>query len=82
MSIFCVFSDGRIVDCSDKEFKYYEDVPKIFEFLKEKNIKIALTTCTPKTREANQLINLFGWDKYIDYKAIGYPVFKKDQVVE
>lgn len=61
---------------------YFEVVPKIFELLKEKEVKIAVTSMTREEEPTRQLLKLLGWDKYIAYTEIKFgpskvPLFQK-----
>lgn len=63
---------GQIVDTLGRKIKYFEEVPEILEYLKNQGIKIGVASRTSEIDGANQLLNLFNWNKYISYKEI-YP---------
>ncbi|KAH9418232.1 Magnesium-dependent phosphatase 1 [Dermatophagoides pteronyssinus] len=52
--------------------KYYPEVPAILERLKSLGYRIGIASRTSCTDEANDLLRLFKWDQWIDYKQI-YP---------
>ncbi|KAF5302678.1 hypothetical protein FQA39_LY10174 [Lamprigera yunnana] len=52
--------------------KCYKEVPEVLEKLHQKGYILAVASRTSEIRGANQLIDLFGWDKYFTYKEI-YP---------
>lgn len=61
---------GQIVDSRGRIIKHYEDVPEILEYLKNEGIKIAIASRTVELDGANQLLNLFKWNRFIDFKEI------------
>lgn len=63
---------GQIVDTHGQKIKYYEEVPKILEYLKNEGIKIGVASRTSEIDGANQLLNLFNWNRFISFKEI-YP---------
>lgn len=62
----------NIVDSDGQTVKHYLEVPQVLEFLKNEGIPIAAASRTSEISGANQLLDLFGWDKYFNYKEI-YP---------
>ncbi|KAF5303714.1 hypothetical protein FQR65_LT00858 [Abscondita terminalis] len=63
---------GKVVDSKGATMRHYEDVPDILKSLKEQGYILAVASKTPLGPSAEQLIKLFGWDKYFTYKEI-YP---------
>jgi len=63
---------SKIVDAHGKTIKHYPEVPEVFKFLKTEGIPIAAASRTGEIDGANQLIDLFGWEQYFEYKEI-YP---------
>jgi magnesium-dependent phosphatase 1 len=47
-------------------------VPEVLEYLKNEGISVAAASRTSEIKGANQLLDLFGWNKYFKYKEI-YP---------
>lgn len=64
--------DGKVVDYRGCVIKHYPDIPKILKYLQDKNIGISVASRTGETDGAEQLIQLFGWNKYFQNKQI-YP---------
>ena len=63
---------SEVVDAHGKKIKYYPEVPEVLKSLNDKGYEIGIASRTSETRGANQLLKLFGWDKYIKYTQI-YP---------
>ncbi|KAK4877334.1 hypothetical protein RN001_009840 [Aquatica leii] len=63
---------GAVLDSKGITIKHYEEVPKVLETLKQKGYVLAIASRTPKVNSAQQLIELFDWNKYFTYKEI-YP---------
>ena len=61
-----------IVDAHGQTIRFYKDSPEILKNLSEQGYAIGLASRTSEIKGANQLLNLFGWEKYIKYKEI-YP---------
>ncbi|XP_025202476.1 magnesium-dependent phosphatase 1-like [Melanaphis sacchari] len=61
-----------VLDFTGRKIKHYPDVPQILKFLQDKNIGISVASRTGEIDGAEQLIQLFGWDKYFQNKQI-YP---------
>lgn len=59
--------------------KYYPDIPKVLKYLRDKNIGISVASRTGETDGAEQLIQLFGWNKYFQNKQI-YPGSKDTHI--
>lgn len=55
-----------------QRIRYYNDVPEVLENLSKKGYDIGIASRTSEIEGANQLLDLFGWDKFIKYKEI-YP---------
>lgn len=67
------FRKGKdVVDAHGKKISYYKDSPEILKNLVEEGYEIGVASRTSEIKGANQLLNLFDWDKYIKYKEI-YP---------
>ncbi|XP_060863222.1 magnesium-dependent phosphatase 1-like [Metopolophium dirhodum] len=64
--------DGKVVDSRGYVVQYYPDTPKVLKYLQEKNIGMSVASRTGETDGAEQLIQLFGWNKYFQNKQI-YP---------
>ncbi|KAF7988503.1 hypothetical protein HCN44_001076 [Aphidius gifuensis] len=64
--------DNCVVDAQGKKIKFYPDVPELLKKLKNDGYEIGIASRTSEIKGANQLLKLFDWDKYIDYKEI-YP---------
>lgn len=60
------------MDAHGQTIKHYPEVPEILKFLKDEGIPVAAASRTSEIDGANQLLDLFGWDKYFKYKEI-YP---------
>lgn len=73
------FSDGKVVDCRRIIIEHYPDIPKILKYLQDKNIGISVASRTGETDGAEQLIQLFGWNKYFQNKQI-YPGSKSKHI--
>lgn len=65
-------SNGKIVDCRGSVIKHYPDTPKVLKCLWENDIGISVASRTGEIDGAEQLVNLFGWNKYFTNKQI-YP---------
>ncbi|CAI6348495.1 unnamed protein product [Macrosiphum euphorbiae] len=71
--------DGKVVDSRGCVVKYYPDTPKVLKYLQDKNIGISVASRTGETDGAEQLIQLFGWNKYFENKQI-YPGSKDTHI--
>ncbi|XP_014237365.1 magnesium-dependent phosphatase 1-like [Trichogramma pretiosum] len=65
-------TSNKIVDTQGQTVKHYPDSPGILKKLHEDGYEIGIASRTSETKGANQLLELFGWNKYIKYKEI-YP---------
>lgn len=63
-------TDGKVVDRHGSRIKYYPEVPEVLEDLKNQGYSVAVASRTSEIEGAKQLIELFGWDKYIQYQQI------------
>lgn len=61
---------NKVVDARGATIKYYPEVPEMLKYLKDNNCLIAIASRTAEIQGARQLIELFGWEKYFDYKEI------------
>lgn len=73
------FSAGKVVDYRGSVIKHYPDTPKILKYLWDNNIGSSVASRTGETDGAEQLINLFGWNKYFQNKQI-YPGSKDTHI--
>jgi len=74
-----LFSAGKVVDYTGSVIKHYPDTPKVLKYLQDKNIGISVASRTGETDGAEQLIQLFGWNKYFQNKQI-YPGSKDTHI--
>lgn len=58
---------------------HYPETPTILKFLKNNNISISIASRTGETEGAEQLIQLFDWNKYFQNKQI-YPGTKDTHI--
>ncbi|KAK9499444.1 hypothetical protein O3M35_002476 [Rhynocoris fuscipes] len=65
-------SNGKVVDSRGATIKFYPEVPQILQKLSDMNITIGVASRTSEIAGAEQLCELFGWNKYFTYKEI-YP---------
>jgi magnesium-dependent phosphatase 1 len=65
-------ANGVVVDTYGQKVKFYEEVPKVLEELKGEGYLIGIASRTGEVRGAESLLNLFGWNAFIDCKQI-YP---------
>ncbi|XP_033221553.1 magnesium-dependent phosphatase 1-like isoform X2 [Belonocnema kinseyi] len=63
---------NEVVDAHAHPIRYYKDSPEILKNLVDEGYEIGVASRTSEIKGANQLLNLFGWEKYIKYKEI-YP---------
>ncbi|XP_044732035.1 magnesium-dependent phosphatase 1-like isoform X2 [Chrysoperla carnea] len=64
--------EGAVKDSRDEKVKFYPEVPEVLKTLHQQGYILAVASRTPETAGANQLLKLFDWDKYFNYKEI-YP---------
>lgn len=58
------------MDSYGSKIKCYAEVPEVLKNLKEQGYEIGVASRTSEIKGAQQLIELFGWDKYFTYKEI------------
>uniref|UniRef100_A0A0P4WZA3 Magnesium-dependent phosphatase 1 n=2 Tax=Scylla olivacea TaxID=85551 RepID=A0A0P4WZA3_SCYOL len=63
---------GQVVDMYNKKIKYYAEVPEVLKWLHKEGYVLAAVSRTGEIKGANQLLELFDWDKCFTYKEI-YP---------
>ncbi|KAJ8667962.1 hypothetical protein QAD02_009625 [Eretmocerus hayati] len=63
---------NEVVDAHGQTIRHYKDSPEILKQLSEQGYEIGIASRTSEIKGANQLLELFGWNKYIKYKEI-YP---------
>lgn len=68
----CCRSNGTIVDAHGAKIKCYPEVPGILESLQNEGYQMAVASRTGEIEGAYALVELFGWNKYFQYKEI-YP---------
>lgn len=68
-----------MVDYRGSVIKHYPDTPKVLKYLWENNIDISVASRTGETDGAEQLVTLFGWNKYFKNKQI-YPGSKDTHI--
>lgn len=61
---------GEVVDFHGSKIKYYPEVPEVLKKLKEQGFEIGVASRTSEIKGAEQLLDLFGWNKYFTYKEI------------
>jgi len=59
--------------------KHYPDTPKVLKCLWDNHIDVSVASRTGEVDGAEQLINLFGWNKYFTNKQI-YPGSKDTHI--
>ncbi len=60
------------MDATNREVKYYAEVPKILSYLEAEGYDLGVASRTSEIQGANQLLELFNWNKFFRYKEI-YP---------
>ncbi|KAA0195304.1 hypothetical protein HAZT_HAZT002095 [Hyalella azteca] len=65
-------SKGEVRDARGQLVKHYPEVPEVLEDLHAQGYLLGVASRTGEVQGANQLIRLFGWDKFFSYKEI-YP---------
>jgi len=71
--------NGKVVDLRGSVIKHYPDSPKVLKYLWENNIGVSVASRTGEIDGAEQLVNLFGWNKYFTNKQI-YPGSKDTHI--
>ncbi|OTF80183.1 magnesium-dependent phosphatase 1-like protein [Euroglyphus maynei] len=69
------YHEGKLIDVHGQEIRHFSDFPHIFQLLRDKGIQIAVASRTKFPTGAYHLIELFDWQKYINYYQI-YPGVK------
>lgn len=69
---FCKKNENEAVDAHGQTLQHCKDVPNILKELSNKGYELGIASRTSEIQGANQLLNIFGWDKYFKYKEI-YP---------
>ena len=67
-----VCSDDKIYDRHGQLVKCFPEVPDVLESLQQQGYQLGVASRTGEISGANQLIKLFGWEKFFSYKEI-YP---------
>ncbi|XP_017769118.1 PREDICTED: magnesium-dependent phosphatase 1-like isoform X2 [Nicrophorus vespilloides] len=65
-------TSGEVLDAHAQKVKHYPEVPRVLETLKRQGYILGIASRTGEIDGANQLLQLFNWDKYFTYKQI-YP---------
>jgi len=65
-----------VVDTRKRDIEHFPEVPAILERLVSEGYKVAVASRTGEIKGAEQLLELFDWNKYFSYKEI-YPGCKK-----
>ncbi|XP_059474565.1 magnesium-dependent phosphatase 1-like [Neocloeon triangulifer] len=73
---FTRLPNGNIIDQRKREIEHFPEVPKILERLVSEGYQVAVASRTGEIKGAEQLLQLFDWNKYFSYKEI-YPGCKK-----
>ena len=63
---------GNVINATGNKMKYYPEVRKVLDSLQKDGYELAIASGTRATEEANQLLELFDWNRYFKYKEI-YP---------
>ncbi|XP_017890371.1 magnesium-dependent phosphatase 1-like, partial [Ceratina calcarata] len=61
-----------VVDSQGQTIRYYKEVPDVLKRLSEEGYELGVASRTSEIEGARQLLNLFDWNKYFQYKEI-YP---------
>ncbi|XP_034950883.1 magnesium-dependent phosphatase 1-like [Chelonus insularis] len=69
---FKIGKNNGVIDSNGRKIYCYKDVPNLLKKLFENGFQIGVASRTSEIQGANQLIELFGWTKYITYREI-YP---------
>lgn len=65
-------SNGKVVDMTGATIRFYPEVPQVLQKLSDMNIPVGVASRTSEIQGAEQLCELFDWNKYFKYKEI-YP---------
>ncbi|XP_018323153.1 magnesium-dependent phosphatase 1 isoform X1 [Agrilus planipennis] len=65
-------AQNNIMDAVGSKVSCYPEVPQVLKQLSEDGYKLAAASRTGEIHGAFQLLDLFGWNKYFNYKEI-YP---------
>ncbi|KAF4519076.1 hypothetical protein B566_EDAN001668 [Ephemera danica] len=68
--------NGSIVDQRGRKIKHFPEVPALLERLQSEGYELAVASRTGEIRGAEQLLELFDWNRFFTYKEI-YPGCKK-----
>lgn len=68
-----------MVDHRGSIIKHYPDTPKVLKYLWDNKIGMSVASRTGEIDGAEQLVNLFGWNKYFQNKQI-YPGSKDTHI--
>ncbi|XP_023703382.1 magnesium-dependent phosphatase 1 [Cryptotermes secundus] len=63
---------GNVVDATGATVKFYPEVPKVLDKLQRDGYELGVASRTGEIDGANQLLELFEWNRYFKYKEI-YP---------
>ncbi|XP_067003448.1 magnesium-dependent phosphatase 1 [Anabrus simplex] len=63
---------GDVVDSTGEKIRFYPETPSVLEYLHREGYKMAVASRTGEIEGANQLLQLFNWNRYFQYKEI-YP---------
>ncbi|XP_046384305.1 magnesium-dependent phosphatase 1-like [Ischnura elegans] len=63
---------GDVLDQRGTKVKHYPEVPKVLQKLSSKGYDLAVVSRTGEVRGANQLLQLYGWERFFKFKEI-YP---------
>ncbi|KAK7114760.1 magnesium-dependent phosphatase 1-like [Littorina saxatilis] len=64
--------NGKVYDVRGQEVKYFPDVPDVLQDLRSKGYMLGIASRTSCRPEADELTELFDWDKFFHYREI-YP---------
>ncbi|KAI5701628.1 hypothetical protein M8J76_012686 [Diaphorina citri] len=62
----------KVLDSNGMVIKYYQDVPRILEYLREHNILVAAVSTTVRILHVQNILEMIGVARYFDHKEI-YP---------
>jgi len=69
-------SNGDVIDSILRKIEHYPDVPEVLHQLHKEGYTLAIASRTGAPKDAQSLLDLFGWNKYFSYKEM-YPGGKK-----